>query len=55
MMLAKLMLGNCYSSTNNQELMMKNYMIAKRIAQAVGEKEWIQDIYYNIASTFYCY
>lgn len=51
MLQSKLILGNCYSSMNHQDLMMKNYMTAKRIAQAIGQEGSVEDIYYNIAST----
>lgn len=53
MLMAKTILGNCYASlggSGNQELMMKNYKVAERIAKAIGAEEWVGDIYYNIAS-----
>ncbi len=55
MLEAKVVLGNCYSSLDSpgsREMMMKHYKVAERIAQAMGEEDWVQDIYYNIAASF---
>lgn len=51
MILAKMILGNCYSSTGNKELMLKNYMVAKRMVEVTGDEDWLQNIYYNVAAT----
>ncbi len=52
MLLAKVILGNCYSSINSQELMLRQYKVAKQIALAIGADDYIQEIDYNIAATF---
>lgn len=53
MLFAKIILGNCYCSMQNKELMIEHYNIAKRIAKAMqGQEEQIEQINYNIASTF---
>lgn len=51
MLSAQMMLGNCYSSMEQKELMMKHYMIAKRLARALQKTEDLSTITYNIAST----
>ncbi|MCI9006255.1 MAG: helix-turn-helix transcriptional regulator [Lachnospiraceae bacterium] len=54
MLEAKAILGNCYSSMDSpgsREMMMRQYQVAERIAQALGAEACIQDIYYNIAAT----
>lgn len=51
MLLAQIMLGNCYSSMEQKELMMKHYMTAKRLARALQKTEDLSTISYNIAST----
>lgn len=51
MLSAQMMLGNCYSSMEQQELMMKHYVTAKRLARALQKSEHLSTISYNIAST----
>ncbi|WP_075718958.1 helix-turn-helix domain-containing protein [Roseburia sp. 499] len=51
MLSAQMMLGNCYSSMEQKELMMKHYMIAKRLARALQKTEDLSTITYNIAFT----
>lgn len=51
MLSAQLTLGNCYSSMEQKELMMKHYRTAKRLAKALQKTEDLSTIAYNIAST----
>lgn len=51
MLFAQIMLGNCYSSMEHKELMLKHYMIAKRLAKALQKQEDLSTITYNIASS----
>lgn len=51
MLSAQMMLGNCYSSMEQKELMMKHYRTAKRLARALQKPEHLSTISYNIAST----
>ncbi len=51
MLLCRLLIGNCYSDSNNYDQMLTHYQAAKRLAKALGEENTLFDIEYNIAST----
>lgn len=51
MLSAQMMIGNCYSSMEQKELMMKHYRTAQRLARALQKTEDLSTIAYNIAST----
>lgn len=51
MLSAQMALGNCYSSMEQQELMMRHYKTAERLARALGKNGELSTIFYNIAST----
>lgn len=52
MVLAKVLLGNCYANTFHLDPMHQAYHIAKRLAQAVDYPEVISQINYNIAAVY---
>ena len=51
LLLARLLLGNCYSDMNEFDMMLTQYQTARRIAAALGDAEALQTIRYNVAST----
>lgn len=50
MLSVKIYLGNCYSNQLDFENMEVEYRVATRLARALGEKDLLQTISYNIAS-----
>lgn len=51
MMLAQITMGNCYSSHVDMENMERHYLVAERLARALGEEYCLADIRYNRAAT----
>ncbi len=51
MLLARLYMGNCYSNRIDIENMNAQYLIAKRLARALGDEEILRSIRYNEAAT----
>ncbi|MDO4543049.1 MAG: helix-turn-helix transcriptional regulator [Clostridia bacterium] len=51
MCVAKLLIGNCYSNILDYDRMEEHYAIARRLAQAVGDKASQDTIDYNTAAT----
>lgn len=51
MLESRMLMGNCYSNTLKHEKMLEHYQVAERLATAIQDKESIETIRYNIAST----
>ena len=52
MLLARLLLGNCYSAIGHRRLMEESYQIARRLGEELGQTELLASIDYNIAATY---
>ena len=52
MLLAKIMMGNCYCNRIDTENMDIQYRVAERLARTLGETDDLRTIQYNRASTF---
>lgn len=51
MLLAQITMGNCYSNRVDMENMERHYLIAERLARALGEDVCLAEIRYNRAAT----
>ncbi|MBR3873090.1 MAG: tetratricopeptide repeat protein [Clostridia bacterium] len=51
MLLARTLLGNCYSDQGDYDAMLRHYRTAERLARDLREEETLAGIYYNIAAT----
>ena len=52
MLLARLLLGNCYSAVGHRRLMEESYRTARRLGEELGQAELLASIDYNIAATY---
>lgn len=52
MLLAQITMGTCYSIRIDTENMERHYLIAERLAKALGEEAYLADIRYNRAATW---
>ncbi|MEG0271120.1 MAG: helix-turn-helix transcriptional regulator [Clostridia bacterium] len=51
MLHCKLFLGNCYSDLDEYDMMLKQYQVAERLAEAIGDTQATRDLHYNRAAT----
>lgn len=51
LLMAKILLGNCYSDQNDYEAMRRHYRAAERLARDLQETELLETIHYNTAAT----
>lgn len=51
LLMARALLGNCYSNQGDYAAMMRHYRAAERLARDLREEETLGSIYYNIAAT----
>lgn len=51
LLMARTLLGNCYSNQGDYAAMMRHYRAAERLARDLREEETLSSIYYNIAAT----
>lgn len=52
MLLAQMLMGNCYSNHRDIPAMQRHYQIARRLAKALNDDSSLQTIDYNTASTW---
>ena len=51
MMHCRMYMGNCYSNLGNTERMLEHYTVVQRLASALGDKDVLESIRYNIQAT----
>lgn len=51
LLMARTLLGNCYSNQGDYAAMMRHYRASERLARDLREEETLGSIYYNIAAT----